>query len=162
MSLFNFFFWFTGFLCLWWAGATLCCLALAAPCGGLSCCGAQALRMLRLQYLRLLGWVAPWFVESSQTRDWTSVPALAGGFLPAAPTGKSLNNSHPDWPWHTRLHECSFQHARYALFHRNPLTASVCTLNALESTEKNILLLYVQQNRRRREREFSFYFPFPF
>ena len=32
-----------GFLCLWWAGATLRCSARAFLCGGSSCCGLRAL-----------------------------------------------------------------------------------------------------------------------
>ena len=35
----------TGFLYLWWAGATLCCGVRTSHCGGFSCCGALALGM---------------------------------------------------------------------------------------------------------------------
>ena len=67
-------------------GATLCCGARASHCGGFSCCGAQALE--HLSFSSCGSWalkcglsscskwalVAPCYVESSQTRDWTQVP----------------------------------------------------------------------------------------
>ena len=37
--------------------------------------------------------VAPWHVESSQTRDRTRVPTLTGGFLSTVPPGRSRNHS---------------------------------------------------------------------
>ena len=45
----------------------------------------------RAQWLWCMGLVAPQHVESSQIRDQTCVPRLAGGFLSTAPSGKSRN-----------------------------------------------------------------------
>ena len=38
-----------------------------------------------------MGLTALWCVGSSQTKDRTQSPALAGGFLPTVPLAKSLN-----------------------------------------------------------------------
>ena len=56
---------------------------------------------------RILGWVAfPFFRESSQPRDWTRFPYIAGNSLPAEPQGKPKNtgvgilsfSSGSSWP----------------------------------------------------------------
>ena len=40
---------------------------------------------------RILEWVAfPFSMESSQTRDWTQVSRIAGGFLPSEPPGQEF------------------------------------------------------------------------
>ena len=43
------------------------------------------------QYLWHMGLDCSGHEESSQNRDWTHVPALAGGFLTTGPPGKSLS-----------------------------------------------------------------------
>ena len=62
-------------------------------CGGFSCCGAQALRTHRLQYLWLVGFrvrvqylwhmhlTAPWHLGSSWTRDGAHVPCIGRWIL---------------------------------------------------------------------------------
>ena len=98
-----------GFLQLWRAGVTLCCAAWASHCGGFSCFGARALsarasvvvacrlsscgsRALehrlsscgtRAQLLRGM-----WDLPGPGLKPVS--PALAGGFLTTAPSGKSL------------------------------------------------------------------------
>ena len=66
------------FLCFQWAGLISSCGVQTSHCSGFSCWGLQS-----------LGLVAPWQVESSQTRDATVSPALAGGFLITEPPQKS-------------------------------------------------------------------------
>ena len=68
-----------GFLYLWCVGATL--LFCAAPSLGwpllLRCTGSR----VNAQKLWCIGLVAPWRVESSWTRDWTSVPCTSRQIL---------------------------------------------------------------------------------
>ena len=64
---------------------------------GFSSCSTWAQKLwlsgsrARAQWLWCMGLVAPQHVESSQIRDQTCVPRLAGGFLSTAPSGKSRN-----------------------------------------------------------------------
>ena len=83
-----------------------CCVQAFSSCGkrGLlfvAVCGLQQLWCMgsvvvwlagsraQAQQLWHMGFVALWHVGSSWTRDRTMSPALAGGFLTTAPTGKS-------------------------------------------------------------------------
>jgi len=73
-------------------GVTLCCgtwlLTVVA-----SCCRAQALsRVHGIQYLWPTALVAPWHVESSQTRDWTCVSYIGRWILSHLTTREG--NSH--------------------------------------------------------------------
>ena len=73
------------------------------PCGGFSCLQSAGSRAPRFQQRGLSGsraqaqwlWgtdlVAPWHVESSQTRDEPMSLALAGRFLATGPLAKSLS-----------------------------------------------------------------------
>ena len=82
-----------GFLQLWRAGATLCCGAQASHCSGFFCCGA-VLQARRLQQLWLVGSRAQaqqllrgmWDLPRPGLEPVS--PALAGGFLTTAPSGK--------------------------------------------------------------------------
>ena len=85
-----------GFLQLWRAGATLHCSVRASHCGGLSCCGAQALGAWASVVVahRLSGcgtWAqllhGMWDLPRPGIEPVS--PALAGGFLTTAPPGKS-------------------------------------------------------------------------
>ena len=55
-----------------------------------------------LQELWHMGLLAPWHVESSQTRDRTCVPSIGSGFLTTGPPGKSYKYFFfihiLDWP----------------------------------------------------------------
>ena len=70
---------YVGFLSLRRRGPLSSCGA-QAPRGGLSCCRVQALGP-RAQWLWRTGFVAPWHVGSSQTRDRTHVPCLGRWIL---------------------------------------------------------------------------------
>ena len=93
------------------AGATLCCSVWASHCGGFSCCGARAvvarpsvvvarglgscgLRALehRLSSCGARAWLlrGMWDLPGAGMEPVSLSPALAGGFLTAAPPGKSL------------------------------------------------------------------------
>ena len=56
----------SGFLSLWWAGATVCCGAWTSHCESFRVVGT----------LWHSGLVAPWHMESSQRRDRTHVPCI--------------------------------------------------------------------------------------
>ena len=69
--------------------------ARASHCGGFPCCRIWFLGCMSFshcsswaQQLWHIGLVAPWYVESSQTRDWTCVPCIGRQTLPGPP-GKS-------------------------------------------------------------------------
>ena len=62
------------------SGATLHCCVQTSHSGGPSCCRAQALGSWA-QWLWRTGFVAPWHVGSSQTRDRTHVPCLGRWIL---------------------------------------------------------------------------------
>ena len=51
-----------------------CCSAWTSCRSGFSCCQAWALE--QTQQLWCMGWMAPWHVVSSWTRDWTCVPCI--------------------------------------------------------------------------------------
>ena len=96
----------TGCLLLWHVGATLRWSEWASHCGGLSLqstgyrcsglssCSTRAHQLwlvdprVQAQQLWCMGPVAPPHVGSSWTRDRPMSPALAGGSLTTAPTGK--------------------------------------------------------------------------
>ena len=100
-----------GFLQLWRAGATLRCGARASPCGGFSCCRAQALgAQASVVAVRRLSSCGSRALERrlSICGTWAQLlhgmwdlpgpgiepvsPALAGGFLTTVPPGKSPNS----------------------------------------------------------------------
>ena len=108
----------TGFLQLWRVGATLGCSAQASHCGGLSCCGAQALGSWASAVVaHRLSTCGSWSLEHRLQQLWCmgqllcgmwdlpglglepASPALAGGFPTTAPPGKPymtfrINLSH--------------------------------------------------------------------
>ena len=67
-----------------WDRGSYSCGSRALKLVGFRCCSTSA------QKLWCTGFVAPQHVESSQTRDQTRVPCIAGGLLSTAPLGKSL------------------------------------------------------------------------
>ena len=91
----------TGFL-WWWAGASLPCCVWASHFSGVSCCWAQTLGCEGFRSRRLWALVQGHSSCESQASLARGVwdppgpgveptsPALAGGFLPTAPPGKSL------------------------------------------------------------------------
>ena len=67
-------------------GYSLLCIR-ASHCGGFSCCKAQGLGYwlqycsMQAQQLLFSGLLAPWYMKSSQTGDWTCVPCIGGRIL---------------------------------------------------------------------------------
>ena len=53
------------------------CGAQASHCSGLSLWQSTGSRVLRLWQLGCTGSAAPWYMGSSWTRDWTSIPCVA-------------------------------------------------------------------------------------
>ena len=97
-----------GLSLVWRAGATLCCRAWASHCNGFSCCRARALgarasvvvacrlssfgsRALECRLSSCSTWA--YLLRDTWYLPWPGIepvsPALAGGFLTTAPTGKS-------------------------------------------------------------------------
>ena len=73
-----------GTLELWNAGLSLRWLLLLWSMGS---------RVCGLQQLQHTGLAAPWHVGSSQIKEWTISPSLAGKFFTTEPPGKSLLNA---------------------------------------------------------------------
>ena len=75
---------------LWQVGATLHCGVQASHCSGRSCCGAQALGHAG-SVVVAHGLSLPQGIRNFPAPGiWPVSPALTGGFLSAAPPGKSL------------------------------------------------------------------------